>query len=90
MRFEITFAPSPLLSVCRELQAHLEQVPDVRVTLQLQAPPAFDYLASPVGSLVLECPQEQDIVARVGQILDHYGQWRAVPSLGTSAPGTNN
>ncbi|NJK35684.1 MAG: hypothetical protein HC919_12440 [Oscillatoriales cyanobacterium SM2_2_1] len=84
MTIRVTFTPPLLLSSCRELASHLEQMPHVIVTLMFHTPPTFDYLASPVGDFAVEYPDAPETVARIRQILDHYGRWQSVPSLGDS------
>ena len=70
------------LAIYREVATHLRQVPGVEAGLLPQTSTQFDYLASQIGGMWYQLPEDPSSQQRVQQILSYYGgrfgQWRTL------------
>ncbi len=69
-------SPQLPLAMYREIQAHLQQLTGVTVTLLPPTPGPFDYQASQVGGIEITTPAEfsQSEANRLQEILTYYAQ----------------
>ncbi|SMH29554.1 MULTISPECIES: hypothetical protein [Cyanophyceae] len=70
------------LAIYREVAAHLQQVPQVQVELELRRSPKFNYFHSQIGEMHLRYPADlpqgdrQQIEAILSFYAGRYGAWQ--------------
>ncbi|ANV85601.1 hypothetical protein AWQ21_08345 [Picosynechococcus sp. PCC 7003] len=70
------------LAIYREVAAHLQQVPQVKVELELRRSPKFNYFHSQIGEMRLHYPADlpqgdrQQLEAILSFYAERYGAWQ--------------